>query len=95
MIKDKYFKQIAATVKHLTSDKNVKLFLFGSSVRKNRFGDCDIGIMGDVSAREIRKIKQVLGDSTLPYKVDVINFNNVSDIFRNAVLKKPIIWIKH
>lgn len=94
MIKDKYRKQIVDIVQRYTRDKEVQVFLFGSSVRKNRFGDCDIGLMGNVSEDEIHRMREQLVHSTIPYKVDVINFNSVSNSFRQNVLQGPLLWIK-
>lgn len=94
MIKDKYLKQITNVVNQFILNKKVQAFLFGSSARKDRFGDCDIGILGDIKENDVRRIKEALEESTLPYKVDVIDFNNVSQKFKDNVFKQPIIWIK-
>lgn len=94
MVKDKYLKQIQSVIEQFSKGKKVQVFLFGSSVRKERFGDCDIGVTGTVSAQELRKLKETFAESTLPYKVDVVNFNNVSDTFKKEVLQNPIVWLK-
>lgn len=95
MIQNKHLKQIASIVVPCVKGKKVQVFLFGSSVRKERFGDFDIGVLGEVDAPLIHKLKQTFEESTLPYKVDVINFNEVTKTFKNNVIRKPIIWIKH
>ena len=68
--------------------------MFGSSVRKERFGDFDIGLMGEVNAPLVRKLKNAFEISTLPYKVDVIDFNKVTNTFKDNVFKNKIVWIK-
>ena len=94
MIKDKYLiriKKIISKYKH----KNTKFFIFGSSLKKKHFGDLDLGISGNIKNSEIIKLKEEFNDSTLPYFVDVINFNKVSDKFKNNVFNNEILWIKH
>lgn len=75
--------------------KKIKIFLFGGSVRRNRFGDVDIGIMGEVTDEDATALKERLSESDFPYSVDVINFNTVSEKFKNNVLNNKIIWMKH
>ena len=94
MIKDKYLEQITSVVNQFAPNKKVQAFLFGSSARKDRFGDCDIGILGEIKENDIRRIKEALEESILPYKVDVIDFNHVSREFKDNVFNQPMIWIK-
>lgn len=94
MLKEKYLNQIARIISPVLKDKPVRVFLFGSSARKERFGDCDLGFLGEIADRDMRKIKEAMAESTLPYKVDVVNFNNVSSEFRESVFNQPVIWIK-
>lgn len=93
MLKDKYLKEIARTVREIAEGKAVKAFVFGSSVRKDQFGDCDLGVMGEVTDAQVRALKERFVESTLPYKVDVINFNTVTPAFRKNVMSDKMIWI--
>jgi len=95
MIQDKHLQQITTIVKPYIKGKKVQVFLFGSSVRKERFGDFDIGLLGEIDEKIVRELKQAFVDSTLPYKVDVIDFNQTTPTFKNNVFNQPIIWIKH
>lgn len=94
MIKDEYLKQIQTAVGVVLRSKNAQAFLFGSAARKARFRDCDIGLTGKITKDEVRRLKEIFEESTLPYKVDVIDFNHVSEAFRRNVMTAPIIWIK-
>lgn len=94
MLKERYLKQITLLVNAQVKNKKAQVFLFGSSVRKERFGDFDIGLLGEVGAPLVRKLKNAFEESTIPYKVDVIDFNQVSKTFKNNVFKERIIWIK-
>ncbi len=39
MIKDKYLKQLTSNINKLYTGADVKFFIFGSSLRNERFGD--------------------------------------------------------
>ncbi len=94
MLQEKHTETITSIVDPCIKGKKVQVFLFGSSVRKERFGDFDIGLMGEVDAPLVRKLKNAFEESTIPYKVDVVDFNHVAKTFRDNVFKEPIIWIK-
>ncbi len=94
MIKEKYFKKISANLNRFSKGKKVKIFIYGSSLRQDHFGDIDIGVMGEVNDKDIRELKEKFEDSTLPYFVEIVNFNNVSGKFRNNVFNNEILWIK-
>lgn len=94
MLKRKYLKDIAQTIHRIQPSKNARFFLFGSSITKKQFGDVDLGILGDVRADGIRKLKEEFTNSTLPYFVDVVNFNTVSKTFKDNVFKNKVVWIR-
>jgi len=94
MLKERYLEKVKNIVQGLKPSKDWQVFLFGSSVIKERFGDLDLGIMGKVSDKDISDLKDRFYDSLLPYNVDIVNFNLVSDEFKNNVLNNQIIWIK-
>lgn len=95
MLKEKYLKQIKQKVNNSFGDKNLKVFVFGSGLNKNHFGDIDLGLIGRVKQNDIYKLKEEFEESNLPYSVDVVNFNQVSDEFKKNVMKSKILWIKH
>lgn len=81
MIKAKYLSEIKQQVKKVYSKKGASFFVFGSSVNKTNFGDVDLGVMGNVDNKIVRILKENFEDSTFPYKVDVVNFEKVDDLF--------------
>jgi len=96
MIKSKYLQEIIKKINQLNQNKKLEFFIFGSSLTKDHFGDIDLGVRGDIKQEDIIKLKQSLIDSTLPYFVDVINFNKVSQEFKDNVFNNcRILWIKH
>ena len=72
------------------------VFLFGSRANgKSKVNsDFDIGILGqETLPKKIRwKIEDLLQESDIPHKVDLIDFNTVDDNFKNIALEKTILW---
>ena len=95
MIKEKYLRQIKKAINQVAPEKDLKFFIFGSSLRKDHFGDIDIGVLGNIEEKEIRRLKEKFEDSTLPYFVDIIDFNQVSKEFKDNVFNNKILWIRH
>ena len=94
MIKEKYLRQIKSLVSETAKNQKIKVFIFGSSIKEKKFGDIDVGISGKIDDTTINKLKESFEDSTLPYFVDVINFNKASKDFKNNVMDQKILWIK-
>lgn len=72
MIKDKYLNIVKDKINSFNQKKNLKFFIFGSSLIKKHFGDLDLGVIGDVQDRNLIKLKEKFEDSTFPYFVDII-----------------------
>lgn len=94
MIQERYVREITRIVDRTVSGKTVRAFIFGSSVKRERYGDCDLGILGRVSEHEVRTLKTAFEDSSLPFHVDVVHFAHVAPGFKKNVLSGPIVWIK-
>ena len=77
-------------------NEKVKIFLFGSRARGDNFtvSDVDIGYIpkDNFDDKKITFLKEKIENSTIPYKVEVVNFNNVSEDFKNEALKDIEIW---
>ena len=84
--RNKYFKEIKKiTSKHLS--KNARVFVFGSSVENSCFNDIDIGVLYENDDFKLSLIREDLENSNIPYKVDLINFDEVEKTFKNKVMK--------
>lgn len=94
MLKEKYLQQIKHTIDQFAAGKNLQVFIFGSGLTKDHFGDIDLGLMGKVKRDDIYKLKEEFEESAFPYSVDVVDFNKVSDKFKNNVLENKVLWIK-
>jgi hypothetical protein len=95
MIKDKYLQMVKNKINKFNQNKNLKFFIFGSSLIKEHFGDLDLGVIGKVENKELIKLKEEFTNSTLPYFVDIINFNKVSNEFKKNIFNNKILWITH
>lgn len=65
-----------------------KLYMFGSRVNGNarKYSDIDIAIKSDKLTSSIKsKIELDFENSTLPYEVDVVDLNTISDDFKNLI----------
>lgn len=91
-------KSVVETIKtilwqHLDKTRD-KAFIFGSwAIGDNRkFSDIDIGIESKrkLPPGIISRLQEAFEVSDLPYMVDVVNFNQVDQQFKNLALKKII-----
>ena len=82
-------------VEYLTDEK-VQVFLFGSRARNDNanHSDVDIGYIpyGEFDRGKILILNERIENSTIPYKVEIVNFNEVSEDFKIAALKDAVIW---
>lgn len=69
--------------------KKGKVYAFGSRFKHNnrKFSDFDIAIdIGEKLSFEFLNIlKEAFEESDLPYRVDIIDYNNISNKFKNIV----------
>lgn len=72
--------------------KKYKVFIFGSRAKgkAGKYSDYDIGILGKRPLPSYLKvlIEEALEESNLPFKVDIVDFSNVSKDFKKVALKK-------
>lgn len=95
MIKKKYFAQLSNQIKKSVQEKNWQVFIFGSSLSENHFGDIDVGILGNIKNNDLSQLKEDFEKSTFPYNVDFVDFNKTSEKFKKNVFDQKILWIKH
>jgi predicted nucleotidyltransferase len=83
-------------VKEFDPHGSNRYFLFGSSVRKEKFHDIDLGVVGNSATKKrLSELRERFYDSDIPYKVDVIDFDTADADFRDYVMREePIVWIQ-
>lgn len=77
-------------------DRDIKVIHFGSRAKgkEHRTSDYDIALYGKkpIEGKVLRKIKEDLENSTIPYKIDIVDFSIVSEELRKQIKKDGIIW---
>ncbi len=95
MTKDRYIDQVKKVVAAFDPRGSNRYFLFGSSVRNEKFHDIDLAVVGNkISKKRLSELRDYFYDSNIPYKVDVVDFDEADKDFREHVLQnEPIVWI--
>ncbi len=94
---DGYIKLLKMESLRAFQDCQVKIVLFGSRARadQTRYSDVDIGIIprsGKGHFRAITAFRDRVEEMNIPYKVDVVDFSEVSSSFAKQALKEGKIW---
>jgi len=83
---DKDLKQVRVILKkHLPEHE---IWLFGSRVHgKNLkpFSDIDLAIIQPTTNRQMMQLADAFSESDLPYKVDIIDWNNIDENFKKII----------
>lgn len=95
-MENNFLLQIKELVTSELRNENAKIILFGSRARKknNSFSDVDIGIIpkGKVNNDKITLLREKIENLNIPYKVEIVDFSDVSEDFKKEALKEAIIW---
>ncbi|MFT5206781.1 MAG: putative nucleotidyltransferase [Candidatus Omnitrophota bacterium] len=93
---NQYVNEIRDEVLLALEKQPVRVFLFGSRARSdhNRTSDVDIGLMprSGFDMHCITQLKYKLETINTPYKVEVVNFDEVSEDFKREALKDIVLW---
>jgi len=89
---ENYLKQLLT--ERLPPDS--KVFLFGSRAKGNTSStsDIDIGILPKKPLNNtiLWELQEIIEESFVPYDVDLVDFYNISDTFKQQALKNTIPW---
>ncbi len=90
----RYISQVKNVLEEFDPKKENRYILFGSAARKDSFGDIDIGVLGNKRAgKNIAALRERFEESTVPYVVDVVDFDDTSAQFRDHVLSQELVWL--
>lgn len=96
--KNKYVEMAKEIVLNLVEKENVDVFLFGSRAGNNyrHDSDLDIGFIGNSKLDEklLRKIRENIENSIIPYHIDLVDFSKVDFEFKKIALQNIEIWNK-
>lgn len=92
---DKYIVKAREIILHYIDREDISVFLFGSRTKSPRISsDLDIGFLGStrVSRKTLSRIRFDLEESDIPYHVDLVDFNTVSESFKKTALEDIKVW---
>lgn len=93
---EKYLGIVRETIMKYVNADQYTVFLFGSRASGvgNSQSDVDVGVLGDepLPYRIRTKVLSELEESIVPFPVDLVDFSEVDEDFRNVALKDAILW---
>ena len=95
---DLTLRKIVAVLKNALAATSCTVYWFGSRVGGNCHdtSDYDIGVLAKVDiAALLSQAKEELENSDIPYKVDLVDLHDTSEIFRCAAMNEGIILWKN
>lgn len=96
MTENTYLTKLKQLVLSFLKDEKVRIILFGSRARRDNHStsDVDIGIIpyGKIDKKKIVLLKEKLEDLNIPYKVEIVDFSEVSVDFKREAIKEAVIW---
>jgi len=84
-LEDIYIEFIKNTISAVLPD--VEIFIYGSRVqgKARKYSDVDIALKGEIEFKDLLKVKALFEDSTFPYKVDIVDLDNLKPDFLNII----------
>lgn len=93
---DNYLIQLKELIIGDFKNDAVKIILFGSRARKDNFiaSDVDIGVIpyGKLDETKMALLKEKIENLNIPYKVEIVNFQHVSEDFKKLAMRDAITW---
>jgi predicted nucleotidyltransferase len=82
------------TVRTHLPNEAYRVFIFGSRATKasRKFSDIDLGIEGPVplTSKQYIQLANALDETDIPYKIDLVDFSEVSEKFKIIALQNTI-----
>ncbi len=74
-------------LKHYAPDHEARAFGSRRTHKAKKYSDLDLVLVGEVRLdwRQMAKIKEAFEESTLPYRVDVLDWNAISPEFKKVI----------
>jgi uncharacterized protein len=92
---EKYISMIKEIIFSVIDKNEYKVFMFGSRATQKfkNYSDVDVGILGKKPLGKLYyKIINLIEESVIPYKVDIVDFALVDEKFKNIALQEIEIW---
>lgn len=94
--RDKILERLKNIVMSEIGDASVKVYLFGSWARgeERRSSDIDIAVEwpGGAPSGKLADLREVLEESDLPFRVDVVELSVAGEVLADKVSKEGVLW---
>ena|SRR5260370_25885596 len=84
-------KTLTNIMKRHATDQHYKVVVFGSRVngKARKYSDVDVALIGEhaVPLRTIALLADALDDSSLPYTVDIVDFDSAGDAMQSEITR--------
>ena len=91
-----YIERIRQLVLSVLADEEADVYLFGSWARGTaRHGsDVDVAVefIGAPNERKIADLREQLEESTIPYRVDIVDMSRAAETLREEIRRDGIRW---
>lgn len=79
-------------LKSILNNYNYTFYMFGSRItdRAKKLSDIDLFYKDNIPQNTLLKLEEELEESDLPYKVDIVNYHQCDDDFKNIMDKSNI-----
>lgn len=93
---NRYLEEIKACVLSYLGGEEISIALFGSMADGTVHGSSDVDIAiiprGKWNRSKLTLLREKIEELNVPYKVDIVDFSEVSDDFRFMALRSSVWW---
>lgn len=89
-----YIDRIRQMVLPVLADEKANIYLFGSWARGTARHGSDVAVefLGVPNERKIADLREQLEESTIPYRVDIVDMSRAAESLREEIRKDGIRW---
>ncbi|RWZ54556.1 nucleotidyltransferase domain-containing protein [Halobacillus fulvus] len=95
-LREQILEQLKSILNEQLSMERARVYLFGSWARQDEKHSSDIDIaiesLSPISPLQWNKLIEQIEESTIPYKVDVVNLHDANDALVEQVKEEGILW---
>ncbi|UOQ93335.1 nucleotidyltransferase domain-containing protein [Halobacillus shinanisalinarum] len=95
-LREQILEQLKSILNEQLGKEKVRVYLFGSWAREEEKHSSDIDIAiespSPISPFKWNKLIEQIEDSTIPYKVDVVDLHDAKEALVQQVKKEGILW---